>query len=259
MACRQRHELLAPAVEEWIGGDDERASLPSDEGGEGGVDLAFDAGLQDMKLHPLCPRRLFYVFHYELESRIVRVHEQGDPPSLGNQFPQQLKPFGIQLAGEEADARKVAARPGEAGDQTLLDRVAAGDEDDWDCRRCVLRRLCSKVGACHDQIDLAGNKVGGEGRDSIQATLRPAVFYRHVLSLGIAGFAQSVPECGHARCRLAGRRGAEVADHRRRLLLRAEGRRPYGRCRRRSAKKSAELAPPHPGLQGSGLTVVQYI
>src|SRR5688572_17611346 len=37
MACRQRNELLAPAVEEWIGGDDERAGLPSDEGGEGGV------------------------------------------------------------------------------------------------------------------------------------------------------------------------------------------------------------------------------
>ena len=110
---------------------------------------------------------------------------------------------------------------------------------------------------CYDHIDFAADKVGGQCGQSIIATLRPAVFYRHVLSLDIAGFAQSLPECGQARCRRAGRRDAEVADHRRRLLLRASGERPYGRRRRRSAKKGAELAPPHPGLQGSGLTVVQ--
>src|SRR5262245_57818005 len=41
IACRQRYDLLAPVGEEWIGGDDKRAGLPLNEGGEGGVDLAF--------------------------------------------------------------------------------------------------------------------------------------------------------------------------------------------------------------------------
>src|SRR5260370_10838853 len=41
MARCQRYELLAPAVEERIGGDDERAGMQLDEGCEGGVDLAF--------------------------------------------------------------------------------------------------------------------------------------------------------------------------------------------------------------------------
>ena len=105
--------------------------------------------------------------------------------------------------------------------------------------------------ARHDHIDLAADEVGGQGGQPIIATLRPAVFDRHVLSLDIAGFAQSLAERGHIRCRRAGRPAAEEADHRHRLLLRAEGRRPYGRRRRRSAKKGAELAPPHPSLRGS--------
>jgi hypothetical protein len=50
MACRQRDELLAPAVAERIAADDERPGLPLDEGGESGVDLAFGANLQDMEL-----------------------------------------------------------------------------------------------------------------------------------------------------------------------------------------------------------------
>src|SRR5258707_5160925 len=37
----QRHELLAPAGQERIRADDERASMQLDQGGEGGVDLAF--------------------------------------------------------------------------------------------------------------------------------------------------------------------------------------------------------------------------
>ena len=105
MACRQRHELLAPAVEERIGADDERAGMQLDEGREGGVDLAFGAGLQDMELQPLRARRLLHVSHRCARHRIVRVHEQGDHLGLGNQLGQQLEPLGHQLDVEHADAR----------------------------------------------------------------------------------------------------------------------------------------------------------
>ena len=52
--CRQRRELLAPVGKEWVAADDERAGMQLDEGCEGGVDLAFGAGGQDMELYPLC-------------------------------------------------------------------------------------------------------------------------------------------------------------------------------------------------------------
>jgi hypothetical protein len=87
MACRQSQNQLAPTAEEWIGRDEERAGLPLDEGGEGGVDFRFGAGLQDMELYTLRPRRFLHVPNYGLDSRIVRVHEQSDHPGLGNQFP----------------------------------------------------------------------------------------------------------------------------------------------------------------------------
>ena len=58
MAGCQRRELVAPAGEERIDGEDERASVELDEGGKGGVDLAFAAGLQDLELDPLRARYL---------------------------------------------------------------------------------------------------------------------------------------------------------------------------------------------------------
>src|SRR6202040_2644597 len=109
-----------------------------------------------------------------------------------------------------ADAREVAARPGETGDQTIPDCVAAG-EDDWDRRRCVFRRVCRRDADSYDHIDFAANKVCGQGGQRIIATLRPPEFYRQVLSLDIAGFAQSLAECGYTRCSHAGRRDAEEA------------------------------------------------
>jgi hypothetical protein len=61
MARCQRHELLSPARHERIGVDDERAGLQLDEGGEGGVDLAFGASLQDGELYPLRAGRFLHV------------------------------------------------------------------------------------------------------------------------------------------------------------------------------------------------------
>jgi len=53
----------------------------------------------------------------------AQAKEHGDHLGLGNQLGKQLKPLGMQLSSEKADAREVAARPGQAGDQTLPDRV----------------------------------------------------------------------------------------------------------------------------------------
>jgi hypothetical protein len=116
MTRRQRHELLTLAVEEHVAADDERPGSQLD-GGEGGVDLAFAAGLPDIELHPLRVRRFPHVSDDAFGIRIVRVHQQGDHPGLGNQLGKQLEPFGHQLACHAGDAREVAAWPGEAADE----------------------------------------------------------------------------------------------------------------------------------------------
>jgi len=58
-----------------------------DERREGGVDLAFGAGLQDRELQPLSARR--FLHRSDRRIRIVWVHEQGEHPSLGNQLCKQ--------------------------------------------------------------------------------------------------------------------------------------------------------------------------
>src|SRR5204863_6753369 len=148
MAQCQRHELLAPAAEEWIRADDERVGMQLDEGRESGIDLTLGAGLQDVELHPLHARRFRRVSHIALGIRIVRVHEQGNHPGLRNQLGNQLEPFWRQLDDEAAEAGEVAAWPGETGDQTVCDRVAAVEEDDRDRRgRALLRAPKTSLGA----------------------------------------------------------------------------------------------------------------
>src|SRR5215472_13797842 len=72
--------------------------------------------------------------------------------------------------------------------------------------------------------------------------LGKAVFDRYVLSLHIAGFAQSLVERGEKRCSpRAGQAAAEDADHRHRLLLRAG----QERIRRRAQENRHEIAAPH--------------
>ena len=63
----------------------------------------------------------------------------------GHQLAQQLQPLRRQLDREEVDARRVAARPVEAGDKTELDRVVADDEDDRDRRGRRLGRERRRV------------------------------------------------------------------------------------------------------------------
>jgi hypothetical protein len=78
MACRQRYELLAPAGQERIGANDERAGMQFDEGCECGIYLGFGTSLPDIEVHLLRARRLLQVSDHGLCSRVGRVHKQGD-------------------------------------------------------------------------------------------------------------------------------------------------------------------------------------
>src|SRR5215831_3654518 len=237
------HELVAPAIEEWLGGDEERAGTQFDQGGESGVDLAFGAGSQDMELQPLRAHRFLHVSNELLSSRIHRIHQQGNHPGLGNQLGEQLEAFGRQVAGENTEAGEVATRSRQTSDEAGADRVADAGENDRDCRGRVLRRECRReAAACNDQIDLAVDKMGGHRGQPIIATLGPAVFDRNVLPLDVAGFAQSLTERGDCQCSWLGRAAVKEADNRHRLLLRTG----QERICRRAGENRYEIPAPHP-------------
>ena len=118
---------------------------------------------------------------------VGRIDEHGNTSGPGHQLAQEFQPLCRQLDREKIDPRQVAARPGEAGNKTKLDRVVADDEDDGDRRGCRLgrerRRGASGRG---DHRNPSANQFGRQLRQSIVLTLSPAVFDRHVLALDIA-------------------------------------------------------------------------
>src|SRR5207247_2636999 len=75
MARCQGHQLVAPAADERIAGDDEPAGMQFDEGREGGIDLAFGAGLQDVEPYPLRARCFLHIWDQGRGSRAVRVYQ----------------------------------------------------------------------------------------------------------------------------------------------------------------------------------------
>src|SRR5262249_49956068 len=69
--------------------------------------------------------------------------EKGDHGRPRHEFVQQLKPLRPQRERQPADAYDVTTWPIQAGDKTVLDRVAPCLEDDWDRRGC---RFCGEGG-----------------------------------------------------------------------------------------------------------------
>ena len=127
--------MHAAAGEECVGSDEEGIGALARKGGKGRIDLAARAGVEDMDLQPDGAGSFLHVPQCGLGGRSIgRIDEHGNTNGLGHQLMQESQPLGHHLLDEKIDAGRVAARPGEAGDKTKLDRVFADAEDDRDRR-----------------------------------------------------------------------------------------------------------------------------
>ena len=178
-----------------------------------------------------------------LSKRTVGIDEHGKARGSRQQLVQEPEPLCRELHIHGADTGDVAARPVEAGDETSLDRVAAGAEDDRNCRGRGFGRECRWHAArCGDDGHPAADQIGRQFRQSIVLTLCPAVFDRDVLAFDVAGFAQPFAECRHEVVRSA------QANPRRDIRSPASpaaARAPQRPRRRGAAEQRDELAPPH--------------
>jgi len=93
---------------------------------------------------------------------IGRIDENCDAGSSRYQLMQKLQLLCRQFGIEKIDTGQVAARPGEARDETETDGIVADDEDDWD--RCG-RRFYIKYGGSAStrdyHSDLPTNQLRG--------------------------------------------------------------------------------------------------
>src|SRR5262249_52596040 len=147
-----------------------------------------------------------------------------------------------------AHACNIAAGTVEAGDKSILDRVAADHEYDRNRRRCSLgRKRRDRVAGRSDHGHLATHKIGRKRRQTIVVTLGKAILDRHCLALDEASFFQPLAKCGYEGRALGGRAAVKESYHRHRRLLRA--RREGPRCR--AAEQRDELASRHHSITSS--------
>src|SRR5262249_57708412 len=100
-ACRQLDNLITPASEEWIEGDQKRLGSLLDEHHECGFKLAVSAGAQDLQLASPRVCRVLGVFDLKLGIRRGRIYQQGDGPCLGGQLVQHVHLLCPQIPREE--------------------------------------------------------------------------------------------------------------------------------------------------------------
>ena len=128
MLCRQRYNLIAPADEGRVAGDNDRIDPVLDEIRERRREVVLAASIDRVKLQPERTRRRLNVSGFAYGVRIVGVHEIADHGGGGHQLVQQLQPFRRNRPDEKADAGNICARPVEAGDETSS-RRESGERD----------------------------------------------------------------------------------------------------------------------------------
>src|SRR5262245_34754398 len=94
------------------------------------ISIGIAARVADDELLPDRLRRALHLSALRLGIGGVRIDKHRNRCRGGHDLAQQLKSFRSQYAGEKDYAGGVAARPAEAGDEAVPDRVAAGDEHD---------------------------------------------------------------------------------------------------------------------------------
>src|SRR5262249_32657587 len=140
---------------------------------------------------------------------------------------------------EKIDTGRIAARSGEAGDKTQLDRIFWDTESNWKRLRRSFGRDRSSAPRRRNHSHLSADQIGRQFREPIESVARQAIFDRDILALDVAGFGETSTERIQEMPTRSELQGAEKSDHRHRLLLCAGQRPPHG-CG--AAKQRDELA-----------------
>ena len=157
--------------------------------------------------------------------RIVDIGHDRQSAEAGDDFAQEFEALARKFGRRDRQAGDVATRPRQAGDEASAKRVRHRRENDRDDRgrlfRCEHRRSRRK-----NDIDLEPDKLGGDLREPLEASVCPAIFNRDGAALDPAEFTQPLHKDGDQLALSCRRARAQVPDGWRRWLLRARRERP---------------------------------
>jgi hypothetical protein len=118
-ACRQGGELFTAAGEEAVASDEESIGTLARKACKDRIDLDACAGVEHINLQPNGAASFLHFPQRGFSGRITdRIDEHGNTNRFRHEFMQESEPLCYRFLVEEIDARRIAARPSEAGDKT---------------------------------------------------------------------------------------------------------------------------------------------
>ena len=124
MARRQCCKLHAPAGEERVGADEEGVGPLAHEGAEGRIDLAAGAGVEDLDLQPEARAAASNLSNVvSVAVALAGLTSTATRAAPGTSSRRSSSRFAANSWLKKLIPVSIAARPGEAGDKTELDRV----------------------------------------------------------------------------------------------------------------------------------------
>jgi hypothetical protein len=170
MPSRQRDDPFPIGKHERAADNEQRTGATRGEGRECGLDVIVRANIDNGE--PLADRlrSRFQVVSFR-HSVGTRGHKNGNGRRGGHQLAQQFQSLRAQPSGEKTHACDVPARPVEACDKAVPDRVAPGGEDDRHRRGHGLGRE-SRKNISDDHGDRSASEIGRQSRQLITVVVR---------------------------------------------------------------------------------------
>src|SRR5262245_63507337 len=131
MARCQPDHLIASTQKDRIGAYNDSVDMLLNEVREGGVDIAFAAGIQGNELDAVCARRSLNVCGLGLRCGISGVDKEADNGGVRHQFTQQFQPFCPKGIDEKSHASDVTAVTVETENETEIDHTSTHHQEDW--------------------------------------------------------------------------------------------------------------------------------
>ena len=178
-----------------------------------------------------------HISNLRFRSGVPRVGEQADNIGARDQFAQHSQPFCPECVDNKRHARDIAAGTVETRNETEIDRVRAGRENDRNGCGCSFGSHCSRRGEGNDRIYGTRHQIGGQCRQAVEARIGRAIFDCEIAPFDIAGILEALPN--GADLSIIQLSAAEQADQRHDGLLRARRARPQ----HSAAEHCDEVAP----------------
>jgi hypothetical protein len=124
----------------------------------------------------------------------MRMPQRGHMRERWNDVLEQLQPLGRQLRSEKGGAGDIAARPGQAVDQSVGNGVAHSDHNNRDSARRLLGRQRRRCGECDDYIHSGAGQLGGQLVKTLRSPFRITALEDQVAAFRVAKLMQPLDE-----------------------------------------------------------------